>query len=128
MDLEFLSSRYSLYHLEHFFCYLMEDVSLPPDLRHKVRLCFQEAVTNAVVHGNQYDENKYVHISLAQDTDKLILKIRDEGNGFDIGQTRNPLEQTNLNLPGGRGIFLIKEYANFLDYTEGNTLVMEFEM
>ncbi|MFN5849073.1 MAG: ATP-binding protein [Chitinophagales bacterium] len=65
----------SLYHLEHFFCYLMEDVPLPPDLRHKVRLCFQEAVTNAVVHGNQYDENKYVHISLAQDTDKLILKI-----------------------------------------------------
>jgi anti-sigma regulatory factor (Ser/Thr protein kinase) len=60
----------------------MEDVPASPDLRHKVRLCFQEAVTNAVVHGNQYDENKYVHISLAQDTDKLILKIRDEGNGI----------------------------------------------
>ncbi len=104
----------------------MEDVNVSPDLRHKVRLCFQEAVTNAVVHGNQYDEKKYVHVSLIQDTDKLILKIKDEGQGFDLDQTHNPLEKTNLNLPSGRGIFLIKEYANFLDYTEGNTLVMEF--
>jgi len=126
MVLEFLSSRYSLYHLEHFFCYLMEDVNVSPALRHAVRLCFQEAVTNAVVHGNRYDEKKYVQISLIQDTDKLILKIRDEGQGFNLDQTLNPLEKTNLNLPGGRGIFLIKEYANFLDYTEENTLVMEF--
>jgi serine/threonine-protein kinase RsbW len=106
----------------------MEDVPASPDLRHKVRLCFQEAVTNAVVHGNQYDEEKYVHISLIHDANKLILKIRDEGEGFDLDQTRNPLEKTNLNLPGGRGIFLIKEYANFLDYTEENTLVIEFEV
>lgn len=106
----------------------MEDVNVSPALRHTVRLCFQEAVTNAVVHGNKYDEKKYVHISLTQDTNKLILKIRDEGQGFDIDQTRNPLEKANLNLPGGRGIFLIKEYADFLDYTEGNTLVMEFEL
>jgi serine/threonine-protein kinase RsbW len=126
MVLEFLSSRYSLYHLEHFFCYLMEDVNVSPALRHTVRLCFQEAVTNAVVHGNRYDEKKYVQISLIQDTDKLILKIKDEGKGFQLDQIHNPLEQTNLNLPGGRGIFLIKEYANFLDYTEENTLVMEF--
>jgi serine/threonine-protein kinase RsbW len=128
MELEFLSSRYSLYHLEHFFCYMMEGVELSHDLRHKVRLCFQEAVTNAVVHGNQYDEKKYVHISLIQDANKLILKISDEGQGFQLDQIRNPLEKTNLNLPGGRGIFLIKEYANFLDYIEGNTLVMEFEL
>ena len=99
---------------------------MSPALRHAVRLCFQEAVTNAVVHGNRYDEKKYVQISLIQDTDKLILKIRDEGQGFNLDQTRNPLEKTNLNLSGGRGIFLIKEYANFLDYTEENTLVMEF--
>jgi serine/threonine-protein kinase RsbW len=107
---------------------MIEDITISADLRHKVRLCFQEAVTNAVVHGNKYDEKKYVHIFLSQDTNKLILKIRDEGQGFNIAQTRNPLEKTNLNLPGGRGIFLINEYASFMDYTEGNTLVMEFEM
>jgi len=106
----------------------MEDVAISPELRSAVRLCFQEAVTNAVVHGNQYDEKKYVHISLHQNEDKLIFKIRDEGTGFHIENVRNPLEKKNLTLPGGRGLFLIKEYADLLDYTQENTLIMEFRL
>lgn len=128
MELDFLSNKYSLYHLEHFFCHLMEEVEVSNELRHKIRLCFQEAVTNAVVHGNQYDESKYVHINFEQIKNRLVFKVRDEGRGFEIKQIESPLQEENIIQPRGRGIFLIKEYADFLDYTEGNTLVMEFEI
>jgi serine/threonine-protein kinase RsbW len=106
----------------------MEDVAVSAELRHKIRLCFQEAVTNAVVHGNQCDDSKYVHISFDQIENRLVFKVRDEGQGFEIKQIECPLQEQNLTQPRGRGLFLIKEYANFLDYTEGNTLVMEFEV
>lgn len=128
VELEFLSNKYSLYHLEHFFCHLMENVLVSDERRHRIRLCFHEAVTNAVVHGNLCDESKYVYISLYQEADRLVFKIRDEGSGFQLGQIEDPLEKNNLSLPSGRGIFLMKEYADRLDYTAENTLIMEFSM
>lgn len=107
----------------------MEDIAVSADLRHKIRLCFQEALTNAVVHGNQYDEGKYVHISIDHIDDRLIFKIKDEGKGFEIKQIECPLQEENIIQPRGRGIFLIKEYADKLDYLiEEKTLVMEFEL
>lgn len=116
MELEFLSNKYSLYHLEHFFCYLMEDITVTDELRHQMRLCFQEAVTNAVVHGNQCDESKYVHISMSKDDNKLVLSIKDEGEGFDMQQVRNPLTDENLVIPGGRGLFLMRTLSDHLQY------------
>ncbi|MBL7789835.1 MAG: ATP-binding protein [Chitinophagales bacterium] len=129
MELDFLSSQYSLYHLEHFFCYLMEDVAVSAELRHKIRLCFQEAVTNAVVHGNKSDESKYVHISLSLLENRLVFRIKDEGQGFDLMQIECPLQDKNLTQPRGRGLFLINEYADTYSYVnEEKTLVMEFSL
>lgn len=127
MELEFISDRYSLYHLEHFFCHLMEDISVSMDLRHKIRLCFQEAVTNAVVHGNQYDDTKYVYIRLDLLDKKLIIKIKDEGTGFETNKIKNPLQDQNLKAFGGRGLFIIREYADAFEYSQAeNTMTMEF--
>lgn len=97
------------------------------ELRHKIRLCFQEAVTNAVVHGNKYDETKYVHVSLNQVGDKLIFQVKDEGVGFDLEHVDCPLKEGNLDIPRGRGLFLIKEYTNDFSYSsEESVLRMEF--
>ena len=129
MELDFLSNKYSLYHLEHFFCHLMEDIAVSSELRHKIRLCFQEAVTNAVVHGNLSSEEKYVHINLDQIEHRLVFKIKDEGKGFEINQIECPLQEQNLTQPRGRGLFLIKEYADRFDYlTKEKTLIMEFNL
>lgn len=107
----------------------MEDVRVSDELRHKIRLCFQEAVTNAVVHGNKYDETKYVHVSLNQNAEKLIFQIKDEGAGFDLQSIENPLEEKNLTIAGGRGLFLIKEYTESYTYLPNEkALIMEFHI
>lgn len=107
----------------------MEDVAVSAELRHKIRLCFHEAVTNAVVHGNKSDESKYVHISLSLLENRLVFRIKDEGQGFDLMQIECPLQDKNLTQPRGRGLFLINEYADTYNYVnEETTLLMEFKM
>lgn len=129
MELEFISERYSLYHLEHFFCYLMEGINVDYTLKHKIRLCFQEAVTNAVSHANQYDDSKKVQIQLLPTDTELILTVRDEGMGFDMEEILNPTRTENLSKQGGRGIFLIKEYSTSCSYLqEEKKLIMKFNL
>lgn len=129
IELDFISSRYSLYHLEHFFCYLMEGVNISPSLKHKIRLCFTEAVTNAVVHGNQYNDSKKVWISLLNNHETISFQIKDEGCGFDMKRLLNPLDEINLHKPNGRGVFLIKELSDYCSYElSDNCLKMEFKI
>lgn len=128
MELDFISDQYSLYHLEHFFCYLVDDVPLSNDGKHQIRLCFYEAVTNAVKHGNQYDATKKVYIRREWGADRLVFFIRDEGAGFDYQIVANRCCTENLDSESGRGIFLLKNYAQVIDYSEETkTLRLEFK-
>lgn len=129
MEIEFYSNRFSLYHLEHYFCYLAEGLRLSSNLRDKVRLCFYEAVTNAVVHGNQFDETKKVWIRSFVEGNKVMLAIRDEGDGFDLSQVPNPIDSANLEKTSGRGVFFVKESCEKCDYSkERNEFIMEWNL
>lgn len=129
MELDFISGQYSLYHLEHFFCYMMEDIQLPLDVRHRVRLCFQEVVTNAVKHGNQYDENKKVFIRRVYENHKLVFYIQDEGTGFDFNHIDNPLDEKNIEKQNGRGVFLVKQLSCHSEYNMmTKTMKLEFNI
>lgn len=107
----------------------MEDVPVHAELRHKIRMCFQEAVTNAVVHGNQCDESKYVRIFLVHNDSKITMEVSDEGQGFDLTKISNPLKEEQITKPSGRGLFLIKEFSENFSYSpEEKKLRMEFKI
>jgi serine/threonine-protein kinase RsbW len=106
---------------------MMKGVHMPEDHRHKAQICFYEAVTNAVTHGNQFDESKNVYIQRELEDSKLIFKIIDQGTGFDFSQINNPTKDKHIKNPNGRGLFLVNEMACKSEYcNQTMTLVLEF--
>ena len=75
-----------------------------------------EIVNNAIHHGNINNKEKKVYINIRIVKSKLEASIKDEGNGFNPDQIGNPLDPQNLMKESGRGIFLIKQLTDSLDY------------
>ncbi len=78
----------------------------------KIGLSVREGMVNAVVHGNRYDANKKVRLSIAKTPEHLTIVIADEGEGFDFEGLPDPLAPDNLLRTSGRGIFLIRSFMD----------------
>ena len=91
-----------------------------------VRLALEEALVNAIKHGNRMDPDKQVHIECCFDDDRVRIVIEDEGTGFDVSSVPDPTTDENLDKPGGRGIMLMRSFMNRIEYNDlGNRLVLE---
>lgn len=97
------------------------DESLEALSRHKwcsgdncfcVRLCIEEALVNAVEHGNCGDADCTIRIEIMEDGDMCRIRITDEGHGFDP----ESVEMPDCEQLGGRGVCLIKEYMDEVNY------------
>ena len=82
-----------------------------------IGMSVREAVTNAVQHGNQLDENKRVSVSFLIASDRLVISVCDQGKGFEIGTVPDPLAEENLLKPSGRGIFYIRSFMDEVEYS-----------
>jgi serine/threonine-protein kinase RsbW len=78
----------------------------------KIGLALRESMVNAVVHGNRYNANKKVHLSVVQEADRLTVRIADEGEGFDFENLPDPLAPENLLRTSGRGLFLVRSFMD----------------
>ena len=93
-----------------------------------IHLAVEEAVVNAIKHGNQFDKDKKVRIVYRMAPDRFRIEITDEGNGFDPDEVPDPLADENLEIPSGRGLMLIRWFMSSVRYLGGgNHLVMEKE-
>ena len=91
-----------------------------------VHLAVEEALVNAIKHGNQYDEGKQVRFVYKLCKDRLRIEISDEGKGFDIADVPDPTDDENLETPSGRGIMLMRSFMSSVQYNKaGNHVVME---
>ena len=114
--LEIESDPNNLITVEEFVNYFCKDVSLPDEKLTNVLLAVTEATTNAIIHANKCDKNKKVTIDASVENSKLIIKIKDEGEGFDPGNIPDPTEPENLLKDSGRGIYLMRVYMDDLQY------------
>jgi serine/threonine-protein kinase RsbW len=90
-----------------------------------IRLALEEALVNAIKHGNQLDRSKKVHIRYGFTSDRFEVAIADEGPGFNPDDVPDPLCEENLERPCGRGLFLIKHYMTDVTYhPPGNRVTM----
>jgi serine/threonine-protein kinase RsbW len=78
----------------------------------KIGMAVRESVVNAVVHGNRYSAHKKVRFSVSHTTERLTVRITDEGEGFDFHDLPDPLAPENLLRTSGRGIFLIRSFMD----------------
>lgn len=115
--------------LEPYLKKIQRSTGINDELYSRVRLALNEAVTNAIVHGNSEDLSKSVYISSAFNENALKITIRDEGPGFDPDTLPDPLQNQNLLKESGRGVFLIKQYADDVRFSHGGrSLTMKFSL
>jgi serine/threonine-protein kinase RsbW len=86
-----------------------------------IKLALEEALTNAVKHGNRSDPDKRVHVRFSVSQSKAVIIVRDDGEGFDPGGIPDPTEPDRLSLPSGRGIMLMRAYMTHVEYRRNGT-------
>jgi serine/threonine-protein kinase RsbW len=90
-----------------------------------VKLALEEALVNAIKHGNQMDRSKRVFISYRVSAERFDIHITDEGKGFDPEDVPDPMAVENLERPCGRGLLLMRHYMNEVTFhPPGNRLSM----
>lgn len=94
----------------------LERLGVDEDTRHWVDVAVREAVANAIKHGNAQDPGKQVHVDLFREGDEVVIRVEDEGVGFDPAELQNPLAPENLLKPNGRGIFYMKSFMDDIHY------------
>ena len=82
------------------------------DESHQIAMSVREAAVNAVLHGNGYDPQKKMRMSIEQSGNQFIVSIADEGKGLKPEDVPDPLAQENILKQSGRGIFLIKSFMD----------------
>jgi len=94
-----------------------------------VRLALEEALINAIKHGNHYDPNKHVQIVCGLSPSVVRIEIEDQGKGFDLSAVPDPTDPENLESPCGRGIMLMRGFMSRVEFNEkGNRVILEKDM
>jgi len=90
-----------------------------------IRLCIEEAVRNAMVHGNKSKKDLPVKISYSLNGDELEISIEDAGEGFDYKNLPDPTKEENITKGSGRGVFLILHLMDKVTFNDkGNIITM----
>lgn len=92
------------------------EIGIGEDQLYGIMLTVSEAVTNAIVHANKSDPSKSVDITVDYNEPVLIIRVKDEGTGFDPSDIPDPTEPENLLKDSGRGLYLMRIYADDLKY------------
>jgi serine/threonine-protein kinase RsbW len=82
------------------------------DDQHKIDMAVHETLINAIWHGNKNDPGKRVWLRFEIFRDRLEIRVRDQGNGYDPGSVPDPLSDENILNVSGRGIFLIRTFMD----------------
>ncbi len=121
--IEMISNMENIAEVENLINVIFEDYELSPDYFGNMLVAITEAVNNAIVHGNGLDESKNVNLSFNHYGDEYKFVIMDEGEGFDYNNVPDPTSPENIEKPDGRGIFLMKNLANEVNYFDGGSRV-----
>ena len=88
---------------------------------HDIAIAVSEAVNNAIMHGNNADTNKKVQVTFQQESDKLIIRVQDEGLGFEPESIQDPTAPENILREKGRGLFIIRNLMDELQIINTDT-------
>ena len=98
----------------------------PPADIFAVHLAAEEAIVNAIVHGNRLDPAKRVHVSCEVSGELARIRITDEGPGFDPAGVPDCTLEERLDMPGGRGVMLMRSFMTRIEYNaRGNSVLLE---
>jgi len=103
---------------------LLKEFSFPPaDRRINIPLACDEALTNAIIHGNQSDARKKVSLHIYVSSSRFKIKIKDQGEGFNVGEVVDPTKGQAVMRSSGRGIYLMQSIMDTVAYSESGSSV-----
>lgn len=125
--LEIESSFEQLFKVEAFCKCIFKELAFSRKLYCKLYLATIEGVNNAILHGNKEDRNKKVIVKFHGNNEKYIICIQDQGIGFDYTKIPDPTTNKNIREESGRGIFIMKQYADVVTFKDdGRKVKLEF--
>jgi len=129
-SLQLPSNHESVAVLENFVDDLVSNLHIGDDVYANLMTCLNEAITNAIFHGNKQNPDKKVYINLEVINQKrLIFNVADEGAGFDFNDIPDPTDEGNLEKLTGRGVYIMKKLADQCIFnTLGNEVELHFKL
>jgi len=106
----------TLMHLIKKFRWVAED-------EEDIEVALYEVLANAVIHGNHEDPERQVRVICRCGTDEISIIVRDEVQGFDIGEVPDPTAPENISSSHGRGIYLMRTLMDEVHFEGGGTVV-----
>ncbi len=130
--LEFTSAFEMLDFVQVVSDHIGRTIGLDDDAVHWVGVAIRESVINAIKHGNRQDQSKHVFVDFETavngPTHQLVIRVRDQGEGFDPDEIADPLAPENLLKSSGRGIFLIRSFMDDVQLQRAPQGGMEMRM
>lgn len=96
----------------------VQRAKFPEDVAFGVRLALEEALCNAIKHGNECCPDKSVTIRYAITSEQIEIIVRDEGPGFCPEDVPDPTATERVSMPSGRGILLMRAYMDKVEYRD----------
>jgi serine/threonine-protein kinase RsbW len=127
--LQLPSTTESLTLVENLVEELADKYKVSEDVFANMMTCLNEAVINAIIHGNKLDPEKKVFVNAEVDSKRIVWTIDDQGNGFDVNKLPDPTAPENLEALTGRGVFILKHLADQCIFNaKGNEVELHFKI
>ncbi|HOF15784.1 MAG TPA: ATP-binding protein [Bacteroidales bacterium] len=124
-ELKIESDLNKLTEVEHFIDNLMTDFNIDYDYIGIISTPLIEAVSNAIIHGNQFNKSKKVTITCQLSNKNMVFSVSDEGNGFNFSEYLNKEIENRSN----NGLSIIELLTNKMEFlNNGNTITYEVEV
>ncbi len=102
----------------------VKHVRLSQDRLSDLAVALAEALSNAAIHGNKLNPERKVQVRVAVlPGSRAVIEVQDDGSGFDHARVSDPTDPERLLTPGGRGVFLMRQLVDRLEYERNGTLV-----
>lgn len=122
-QINFSSKVENLSLVEKFIDDVCEENKVNQDFYGNILIALTEAVNNAIFHGNSSDASKKVTVSYRQNANGLAFFVEDQGKGFDYNTLPDPTDPDNIEKPNGRGVFLMKNLADQVEFHDNGRKV-----
>jgi len=128
-EINFSSEAGNIHLVEKLVDEVCEELHVQEDNYGNILIALTEAVNNAIHHGNKLDPTKNTSVSCTTTDHKILFKVEDEGAGFNFYNLPDPTSPENIETPNGRGIFLMKNLADEINFDkEGRVVELAFHI
>lgn len=129
-EIQINSSLTELYKIEEFVETISDVYNINNNYYSTILISLDEAVRNAIEHGNNFESDKKVTISFTTSKGELVFSVKDDGNGFTLSDIPDPTDADyDESQEAGRGLFLMKRLSDDLKINEeGNEISLHFKV